>query len=263
MNHSENRLLAIVSSQVFQALQPHLKVSEFEQGTVLAENGRPVTEVYFPYSGIVSLVVELKEGDMVEAAMVGRDGVVNAASALDGRVSLNKAIVQARAFLAVVPVPIVVAVADQHRDLRSLFIRHEQVLLAQSQQSGACNASHLVETRLCRWLLRTRDLVQSDELNITQEFLGQMLGVQRTSISIVAGALQKAGLIRYRRGHVKILDVEGLREGACECYETVRGHYEQMLAPPPATTIEEESRFPSGTRRRHIRLPFTSPRQAT
>lgn len=229
MNHSENNLLAIVSSEVLQALQPHLKVREYEQGAVLAENGAPVTDVYFPYSGIVSLVVELKEGDMVEAAMVGRDGVVNAASALDGKVSLNKAIVQSRAFLAAVPVPIVVAIADEHRDLRALFIRHEQVLFAQSQQSGACNASHVVEARLCRWLLRTRDLLQSDELNLTQEFLGQMLGVQRTSITIVAGALQRAGLIRYRRGHIKILDIEGLRGGACECYETVKGHYDRML----------------------------------
>ena len=229
MNHSENKLLAIVSPEVLQALQPHLKVREYQQGVVLAENGTPVTDVYFPYSGIVSLVVELKEGDMVEAAMVGRDGVVNAASALDGKVSLNKAIVQADAFLAVVPVPIVVAIADQHRDLRSLFIRHEQVLLAQSQQSGACNASHVVEARLCRWLLRTRDLLQSDELKLTQEFLGQMLGVQRTSITIVAAALQRAGLIRYRRGHIKILDVDRLQEGACECYETVKGHYDHML----------------------------------
>jgi CRP-like cAMP-binding protein len=216
---------------VFQALQPHLKIHEFEQGTVLAENGRAVTDVYFPYTGIVSLVVELKEGDMVEAAMVGRDGVVNAASALDGKVALNKAIVQARALLAVVPVPIIAAVADQHRDLRSLFIRHEQVLLAQSQQSGACNASHMIEARLCRWLLRTRDLLQSDDLNLTQEFLGQMLGVQRTSISIVAAALQRAGLIRYRRGHITILDVDGLKEAACECYETVKAHYDQMLIP--------------------------------
>lgn len=229
MNPSENQLLAILSPQVFQQLQAYLKVREYEQGTVLAENGTTVTEVYFPYSGIVSLVVELKEGDMVEAAMVGRDGVVNAASALDGRVSLNKAIVQARAVLAAVAVPTIVEIADQHRDLRALFIRHEQVLLAQSQQSGACNASHLVEARLCRWLLRTRDLVQSDDLNITQEFLGQMLGVQRTSISIVAVALQRAGLIRYRRGHIHILDVDGLKEAACECYETVNAHYEQML----------------------------------
>jgi CRP-like cAMP-binding protein len=191
--------------------------------------GHASRDVYFPYSGIVSLVVELKEGDMVEAAMVGRDGVVNAASALDGRVSLNKAIVQMSAFMAAVPVPIIVAIADQYRDFRSLLIRHEQVLLAQSQQSGACNASHMVEARLSRWLLRTRDLVQSDDLPITQEFLGQMLGVQRTSISIVAGALQKAELIRYRRGHIKVLDVDGLQEAACECYETVKAHYDQML----------------------------------
>jgi CRP-like cAMP-binding protein len=229
LNHSENKLLSILTPEVFQALEPHLKVREYAQGTVLAVSGDPVLEVYFPYSGIVSLVVELKEGDMVEAAMVGRDGVVNAASALDGRVSLNKAIVQMSALVAAVPVPIIVTVADQHRDLRSLFIRHEQVLLAQSQQSGACNASHMVEARLCRWLLRTRDLVQSDDLPITQEFLGQMLGVQRTSISIVAGALQKAGFIRYRRGHIKVLDVDGLQEAACECYETVKAHYDQML----------------------------------
>jgi CRP-like cAMP-binding protein len=166
LNLSENKLLAVLSAQVFQALQPHLKIHEYEQGEVLAENGRAVTDVYFPYTGIVSLVIELKEGDMVEAAMVGRDGVVNAASALDGRVALNKAIVQARALLAVVPVPTIAAVADQHRDLRSLFIRHEQVLLAQSQQSGACNASHVIEARHSRWLLRTRDLLQSDDLNL-------------------------------------------------------------------------------------------------
>jgi CRP-like cAMP-binding protein len=229
VNHSENKLLAILSSEVFAALQLHLKVREFEHGAVLTECGGPITDVYFPYSGVVSLVVELKQGDMVEAAMVGRDGVINGASALDGKVSLYKAIVQARAHLAVVPVPIIVEVADQYRELRSLIIRHEQVLLAQSQQSGACNASHMTEARLCRWLLRTRDLMQSDELNITQEFLGQMLGVRRTSISVLAGALQRAGLIRHRRGHVQILDVEGLRERACECYETVKSHYEQML----------------------------------
>jgi CRP-like cAMP-binding protein len=231
MNQSKNLLLAALSAKVFEAIEPHLKVQEYGQGVVLSESGSLVTEVFFPYSGIVSLVIELQEGDMVEAAMVGRDGVVNAASALDGKVTLNKAIVQVGAFLATIPVGIFADVADQYRELRSILIRHEQVLLAQSQQSGACNASHAVEARMCRWLLRTRDLAQSDNLNITQEFLGQMLGVQRTSISIVAGALQRADFIRYRRGHVTILNVEALREGACECYDTVRGHYEQMLNP--------------------------------
>jgi CRP-like cAMP-binding protein len=136
-----------------------------------------------------------------------------------------RAIVQAHAFLASVAVPTIIEIADQYRDLRALIIRHEPVLLAQSQQSGACNASHMTEARLC-----PRDLLQSDDLNITQEFLGQILGVQRTSISLVAGALQRAGLIRYRRGRVQILDVDGLRDAACECYETVKAHYDQMLS---------------------------------
>jgi CRP-like cAMP-binding protein len=229
VNQSENRLLALLSSEVFAELAPHLKVREYDLGAVLAETAGPVTDVYFPYSGIVSLVVELREGDTIETAMVGRDGVVNAASALDGRVSLNKAIVQARAFLGVIPVPAIVAVADRHRDLRSLFIRHEQVLFAESQQSGACNASHMVEARLCRWLLRSRDLIQSDDLELTQEFLAQMLGVQRTSISVVAGALQRAGLISYRRGRVMVLDADGLKRVACECYETVKAQHDQLL----------------------------------
>jgi CRP-like cAMP-binding protein len=114
LNHSENKLLAILAPEVLQALTAHFKVREYAQGTVLAVSGDPVIEVYFPYTGIVSLVFELKEGDMVEAAMVGRDGVVNAASALDGRVSLNKAIVQMSAFVAAVPVPMIVAIADQY-----------------------------------------------------------------------------------------------------------------------------------------------------
>jgi CRP-like cAMP-binding protein len=97
--------------------------------------------------------------------------------------------------------------------------------------SGACNASHLVEARMCRWLLRMRDLAGSDDLIITQEFLGQLLGVRRSSVSIVANTLKKADLIRYRRGSIKILDVDGQREAACECYDTVRGHYERLLCP--------------------------------
>jgi CRP-like cAMP-binding protein len=102
-------------------------------------------------------------------------------------------------------------------------------VLAQAQQSAGCNASHTVEARMCRWLLRIRDLTQSDELKLTQEYLAQMLGVRRTSVSLVAKTLQKGGLISYRRGNIKITDVEGMRSCACECYEKVRSHYERML----------------------------------
>lgn len=234
MNHSPNRILAAVSPATTEALRPHLAIHEFRQGEILAETGATIQKVYFPHSGIVSLVVQLSVGDMIETAMIGRDGVANAASAMDGKVSLNKAIVQMAGYMSVISADTLALIADKHRDFRALLIRHEQVLFAQSQQSGACNASHLVESRLCRWLLRTRDLAGDDELYMTQEFLAQMLGVRRSSLSVVAGTLQKAGLIRYRRGHVHLVDVEGLQDAACECYETVRGHYERMLAPASA-----------------------------
>jgi CRP-like cAMP-binding protein len=109
------------------------------------------------------------------------------------------------------------------------LVRHEQVLLVQAQQSAACNASHALEARLARWLLRCRDLTADDTLALTQEFLAQMLGVRRTSVSMVANALQKAGLIEYRRGKVQIRNLEGLRKTSCECYATVKLEYDRLL----------------------------------
>jgi CRP-like cAMP-binding protein len=229
--HSPNRLLAALPDAVYARLQPRMRLVEYALGQVLAETGAPIEDVYFPHTGIISLVVELKVGDMIETAMVGRDGSFNAASALDGKVSLNKAICQMKGVASVLSADDVAEISDQHREFRTLLIRHEQILFAQSQQSGACNASHLVEARMCRWLLRMRDLAGSDDLVITQEFLGQLLGVRRSSVSIVANTLQKAGLIQYRRGRIRIVNVDGLQEASCECYETVRGHYERLLYP--------------------------------
>jgi CRP-like cAMP-binding protein len=208
-----------------------LKPFKLVHGDVLAEAGSEVKRVYFPHSGVISLVVELNIGEMIETAMVGRDGVFNAASALDGKVSLNKGIVQLAGESSVIDVDRLKKTALEFDPFRSLLIRHEQVLFAQSQQSAACNASHSVEARMCRWLLRMRDLAGSDDLTLTQEFLAQMLGVRRPSVSIVANTLQKAGLIKYRRGNIRLLDVEGLQEGSCECYGTVKAHYERLLAP--------------------------------
>jgi hypothetical protein len=167
---------------------------------------------------------------MIETAMVGRDGVFNAASALDGQVSLNKGIVQLAGVASVMKVDRLREIAREFEPFRSRLIRHEQVLFAQSQQSAACNASHTVEARMCRWLLRMRDLADSEDLILTQEFLAQMLGVQRPTVSIVANTLQKAGLIRYSRGHVRLLDIPALEDGACECYGTVKAHYEHLLS---------------------------------
>jgi CRP-like cAMP-binding protein len=230
MSHP-NRILNSIPHDVFTALQPHLKIINLEFGKVIAESEQPVSDVYFPHLGIISLVVEMKVGDMIETAMVGRDGVVNATSALDGKISLYKGIVQAEGSASVINADILRDIADELKPFRSILIRHEQVLLAQAQQSAGCNASHRVEARMCRWLLRIRDLIQSDRIVLTQEFLSQMLGVSRTSVSAVASALQEGGLIKYARGHIQITDVEGLKSGTCECYEKVFSHYERLLTP--------------------------------
>ena len=230
MAKSPNRLLASLPSDVYSALTPHLKIVELKFGDVLAEAGSEIRQVYFPYAGVISLVVELKVGSMIETAMVGHDGVVNAAPALDGKVSLNKGIVQLSGSAGVMEVDRLRRLADELKPFRSLLIRHEQVLFAQSQQSAACNASHTVEARMCRWLLHMRDFAGSDDLTLTQEFLAQMLGVTRPSVSIVASPLQQAGLIKYSRGRIQVLDVKGLKKEAGECYDTVKAHYQRLFA---------------------------------
>ena len=230
MHKSPNRLLASLSSDAFAQIAPHLKVVELKFGDVLAEAGGPIRRVYFPFSGAISLVVELDVGTMIETALVGHDGVLNAASALDGKVSLNKGIVQMAGSAGAIDVDQLRRLADEIKPFRSLLIRHEQVLFAQSQQSAACNASHKVEARMCRWLLHMRDLAGNDDLTLTQEFLAQMLSVRRPSVSIVASPLQKAGLIKYSRGNIRVLDAKGLQKRACECYGTVKAHYQRMFA---------------------------------
>lgn len=230
MSKSPNRLLASLSADIFAAISPHLKIIELNFGDVLAKPGSAIRQVYFPYSGVISLVVELDVGTMIETAMVGRDGVLNAAPALDGKVSLNKGIVQVGGSAGTIEVNRLRRLANEIEPFRSALIRHEQVLFAQSQQSAACNASHSVEARMCRWLLYMRDLAGSDDLVLTQEFLAQMLGVRRPSVSLVANTLQKAGLIKYSRGRIRLLDVKGLKKGACECYRTVRAHYQRLLS---------------------------------
>ena len=230
MHKSPNRLLASLSSDAFSQIAPHLKVVELKFGDVLAEAGGPIRRVYFPFSGAISLVVELEVGTMIETALVGHNGVLNAASALDGKVSLNKGIVQMAGSAGAIDVDQLRRLADEIKPFRSLLIRHEQVLFAQSQQSAACNASHKVEARMCRWLLHMRDLAENDDLTLTQDFLAQMLSVRRPSVSIVASPLQKAGLIKYSRGNIQVLDAKGLQKRACECYGTVKAHYQRLLS---------------------------------
>jgi CRP-like cAMP-binding protein len=222
MPQSQNRLLASLPPNVFAAMETHLRPVSLAFGDVIAETERPIEQVYFPYSGVVSLVVDMEVGHMIETAMVGRDGVVNGTSALDGKTSLHRAITQVPGEAAAIRPDELRKLAVQFEPLHAILIRHEQVLLAQAQQSAGCNAGHTVEARMCRWLLRIRDLTGSEDLQLTQGFLAQMLGVRRTSVSLVAGTLQRAGFIKYSRGKLRLLEIDHLKEGACECYETVK-----------------------------------------
>ena len=198
--------------------------------TVLITNGEPLTRVWFPHSGVISLVISLAGGETIEAAMVGRDSVFGASAALDGAISISDAIVQLSGTASVLDVARLRPVVERSKALRTTLFRHEEVILVQAQQSAACNAVHTAEARLARWLLRMRDLSGGDTLPLTQEFLAQMIGVQRNSVSLIAHRLQQAGFIRYRRGHIEITDVDGLIDSACECYETVKAHYDRLLS---------------------------------
>jgi CRP-like cAMP-binding protein len=226
-----NLLLEALPDTERRALDPCLKRIELHQRDVLFDLGDSIHDVYFPLDAVISLVVPLSTGETVETAMVGRDGVVGSAAALNGRVSLSRAIVQIAGKSLRCPLERLKQVVREHPIIRGLLGGHEQALFAQAQQAAACNATHVIESRLARWLLRAADLHGNDELPLTQEYIAQMLGVRRTSVTVVARTLQEAGLIHYTRGRIKLLDIPALQETACECYETVKMNYATLLRP--------------------------------
>jgi CRP-like cAMP-binding protein len=208
---ASNKLLSALPRDDFQLLLPNLTTIQFAQGTVLCEPGKEVDQVYFPLSGMVSLVVVMRDGKAIETATVGREGVVGAMSGLG-----------LHTFASRISSPQLRKAATSSKPISDLCIRYNEVLLGQARITAACNALHHVEARFCRWLLQTRDRAESDTITLTQEFLSEMLGVRRTSVTEVASKIQADGAISYSRGVIKIIDLEALRAMSCECYETVR-----------------------------------------
>jgi CRP-like cAMP-binding protein len=229
---SSNHLLQALPSAELEMLRPHLQPDELVRETVLVEAGAPLTHVYLPESGVISMRISLSEGQTVEVAMVGRDSVFGASAGFGSGVSLTDAVVLLPGTASIVEVAHFRAAADRSVTLRALLARHEQALFAQAQQSAACNASHSVEARLSRWLLHARDLTSSESLPLTQEILAQIIGVQRNAVSIVANALQRAGILRYSRGHIEVANVAGLKEISCECYQAIRAQHDRLLRAP-------------------------------
>jgi CRP-like cAMP-binding protein len=228
-SRSPNHLLAALPAADFEQIRPYLETTELPAEAVLVRAGEPLTHVFFPHSGVISLVVSLSSGERVEVAMIGCDSVYGATASLDGRISLTDAVVQLPGITSTLEAGRLRIAANQSVAFRTTLMRHEQALFAQAQQTAACNASHPVEARLARWLLRMHDLSGNDTLSLTQDFLAQMIGVQRNSVSVVAHKLQQAGIIRYSRGLVEILDLEALNDTSCECYTAVKIQYARLI----------------------------------
>jgi CRP-like cAMP-binding protein len=217
----DNKLLASLPRDHFDRLLPHLATLDLQQGTVLTEAGDEVDQIYFPHHGMLSLLAVLRDGKAIETATVGREGVVGAMAGLGLYKSLVRVVVQMPMACSRIPAThFRTAVAASER-LRNLCIRYNEVLLSQARVTAACNALHSIEARFCRWLLQSADRAASDTVALTQEFLAEMLGVRRTSVTEVASKVQAAGAITYSRGVIKILDRPALLRMSCECYETL------------------------------------------
>jgi CRP-like cAMP-binding protein len=228
MPHQDNFLLNLLEPAVLDQIAPHLSVIHLPSEQVLAETHQRIEKVYFPHSGIISCVVELAGGGAIETGMIGKDGSFGASQALDDKVSLNHVVTQVGGASSLMSSDRVREQADRLPAFRAVLIKYDQFFLAQVQQNVACNAVHNVQARTCKWLLRMYELAGAD-LPITQEFLAQMMGVRRTSVTAVAGELQKAGMISYNRGHLHIVNVEQIRQWACECDADVRSHYRRIF----------------------------------
>ena len=217
----DNKLLASLPRDHFDRLLPHLVTLSLPQGDVLVEAGDEVDQVYFPHYGMLSLLAVLRDGKAIETATVGREGVVGAMAGLGLYKSLVRVVVQMPMACSRIPATHFRTAAASSDPVRNLCIRYNEVLLSQARVTAACNALHSIEARFCRWLLQSADRGASDTITLTQEFLAEMLGVRRTSVTEVASKVQSAGLITYSRGVIRILDRPALLRMSCECYETL------------------------------------------
>lgn len=228
----QNQLLAKLPDEQYEQLLPVFDLVQTKVKDVLCQQGQAIEYVYFPCSGAQSCIMYMEDGTMVEVGTIGNESHTNV-EVLVGATHATETIV-----CQIAGQSFRMKISDFREAIRSMpSLRHlaeccAQVYLAQVSQSVACNRLHSIEMRFARWLLVTHDRVEGNEFNLTQEFMAAMLGVRRPSISLVAGIFQHAGLIKYSRGHMRILDREKLEESSCECYAAVRQQYQRLFDMP-------------------------------
>jgi CRP-like cAMP-binding protein len=224
-----NRLLASFGEPALAALSPHIREIALSVGRVITEPGERMEHVYFPSSGVVSIITVMRDDRKVESLTVGREGAVGLLTAFGDPSWDSRGLVQIAGGALRIEARALRAAAHEQPAILDGVIRYAQVTEAQLHQSAACNALHAIEARLCRWLLTCEDRVGDKVLPLTHEFLGMMLGVQRTRVTTAAQALQRQGLIEYRRGLITVLDRAGMEQASCECYQTGEDIYARVF----------------------------------
>ena len=226
---NENHLLAALPTAELERLEPHLELIHMPLGDVLCESGGRLHYVYFPTSAIVSLHYILENGASSEIAGVGNEGMLGISLFMGGETTPSWATVQTAGYGYRLKAALMLQEFNHAGPVQRLLLRYTQALIMQISQTAVCNRHHTIEQQLCRWLLLTLDRLNSQELTMTQELIASMLGVRREGITEAAGKLQNAGIIRYRRGHIMVLDRYGLETHVCECYSVVKKEFDRLF----------------------------------
>jgi CRP-like cAMP-binding protein len=225
----QNRLLAALPADVRSRWLPALEPVDMPLGTVLYESGMSMSHVFFPATSIASLLYVLKDGASAELAVVGHEGIVGISLFMGGETTPSRAVVQSAGHGFRMPGQMLKEEFGRSGPVLHLLLRYTQALITQMAQTAVCNRHHALDQQLCRWLLLSLDRLPSNELVMTQELIANMLGVRREGVTEAAANLQRAGLIRYRRGHITVLDRPGLEQRTCECYAVVQREYRRLL----------------------------------
>ncbi|MES2491177.1 MAG: Crp/Fnr family transcriptional regulator [Pseudomonadota bacterium] len=225
----QNHLLAALPAPTFSQLAPHLEAVPMRLGEILCESGAPMSHVYFPTTSIVSLQYVMENGAAGEIAGVGNEGMLGISLFMGGITTPTRALVQTGGMGYRLSSKILLEAFHRDGPVMRLLLRYTQALISQIAQTGACNRHHSMEQQLCRWLLLTLDRMPSNDLVMTQELIASMLGVRRESVTEAAGNLKHKGVISYRRGHITVLDRDGLNSHVCECYVVVKAEFNRLL----------------------------------
>ncbi len=226
----QNQLLAALAGPTLERWHAHLEPVSLALGEVLYESGGALEHVYFPTTAIVSLLYVMENGASAEIAVVGNEGLVGISLFMGGESTPSRAVVQSAGEGYRVPALAIKAEFDQAGPVMHLLLRYTQALITQMAQTAVCNRHHSLDQQLCRWLLLSLDRLGGSELRMTQELIANMLGVRREGVTESALKLQRRGLIRYARGHITVLDRQGLEDRTCECYAVVKKEYDRLLS---------------------------------